>query len=307
MASLQQQTAKQQGFYKIQSAAAVLLFAFVLSVCLLQGRVAMPSLVKLDTHKAALLPELVNISSIARGRTISIKVGVFAPEQRPADQLFIEFDPTVDARFSDNQIILPVVAAPFAVSEEIPFYLHVIGGCSSTLMPSGLATDLAAYKLDAQRRCEDVVQRLPASQWKNNDYVFADAASFRAGFPGMIKACATCQGVASITGVRRFKAVALSAVVQMLPGVGLLDIDAQGLDVALLLSLGNLVARVRQVKIECQEGSYIYHHVLAGRPVPANSCTLAERFLSDHGFACRHEINNCACSEYNLFCNNTRL
>lgn len=305
--------ASRQQEFGVARLMSLLILAFVLLACLLLGRAGMPgiALAKLgvNTPTAPILqvvPELANIVSIARGRTVNIKVGVFAAEQRPADQLFIEFDPTVPASFSDNQIILPVVAVPFSVS-EVPFYIHTFGGCSSTLMPSGLASDWPGYSADAARRCEDVLAHLPASQWKNNDYSFSDAASFRASFPGMTNACFTCQGVANVTGVRRFKAAAFSAVVQMLPRVGLLDIDAQGLDVALLLSLGNLMARVSQVKIECQVGAaYLYHHVLAGQPVPANNCTLAESFLAEQGFKCRHEINNCACGEHNLFCNNTR-
>lgn len=154
-------------------------------------------------------------------------MGVYTPEQRAADTLFIEFDPTVAAQQSASQLILPFAAAPLA-ARELPFYLHTWGGCSSTLIPHGRTdAERPAFIAAGVAACEAVVRELPPSLWRSNDHTYPDEVSFRASFPAAANSCFVCGDYRNITGVRRFKAVALAEVVQLLPAVDLLDIDAQ--------------------------------------------------------------------------------
>lgn len=83
----------------------------------------------------------------------------------------------------------------------------------------------------------------------------------------------------------------------------MLDIDAQGMDVSLVLSVAQQIGKVKHVKFECQvHSTYLYHHDFAGHHLPPNNCTAAVEFLEQHGFYCVDEINNCACDEWNVVC-----
>lgn len=240
--------------------------------------------------------------------SVNIKIGVLNVEARKQGELWIEFDPTVAAKTSSGQIILPYVASPFA-TDEVAFYLQAGAGCSSALMPSGLVVNMSHYLHAAKAACNRTVETLPPSEWGMWDEQHATEQQFRSTFDSAAHACYSCQTMQSVVGVRRFKAIKLKAVLDYVQKVHVLDIDAQGLDVALLLSIGDNIRKIQSIKIECQKPlrmnvneGFLYHHVYAGQRVPANDCSAAERFVIQHGFRCKYKMNNCACVEYNMFC-----
>jgi hypothetical protein len=69
----------------------------------------------------------------------------------------------------------------------------------------------------------------------------------------------------------------------------------QGADVELLLSIGDQIRRVKEVKLECQTGMWMYKSNIP------NNCTVAVDHLRKHHFALvKQEINNCGVLEFNL-------
>jgi hypothetical protein len=143
----------------------------------------------------------------------------------------------------------------------------------------------------------------PASLWKRWDAAIPTVEGFRATFPESADACFGCQLIANVKGVRHFPAIALPTVVSWFKHIDMLDIDAQGMDVALVLSVAQHITKVKHVKLECQvHSSYLYRHEFAGHHLTPNNCTTAVEFLQQRGFTCTRELNNCACDEWNVFC-----
>lgn len=248
------------------------------------------------------LPEAAGLVQKIGNRSVNIKVGVLSPEARKAHHFWVEFDPTVAPSVTDTRLMLPYIAAPVP-KESAVFYIHSVGGCSSALTPSSVSEDEDSYKREGLAMCEQVLASAPPSRWKLWDTPYPTEAAFRGTVASAANACFSCQSISQVIGVRRFKAIALSTVLSWFDHINIVDIDAQGLDVALVLSLSGQLSKVQSIKIECQEqGRYLYRHEFAGQQLAPNNCTLAKDLLIRHGFNCSNEINNCACGELNLFC-----
>jgi hypothetical protein len=82
------------------------------------------------------------------------------------------------------------------------------------------------------------------------------------------------------------------------PQIDMLDIDAQGADLAILLSLGDSVKRAKRVKIECQTKGLELYEAADGTE---NHCSAAAAYMRGMGYDSRLQINNCGCMEHNLY------
>lgn len=253
-------------------------------------------------------PQPFNLTESVQGRKVFIKVGVLNPEARLKDQFWIEFDPTVAQDITKDRLLLPYVVTPSSKG-LVAFYTHTNGGCSSLLLPKGNSSAAEEYTKAGMALCNNFVASSPSSTWKLWDRNIDDEEQYRNSFGMSISACHRCSSIEFIRAVRRFPAIPLKTVVQWFTSIELLDIDAQGLDVTLLLSLQKYVERIRQFKLECQALKtstepmpYIYDHTIGLREGVENDCKTAEDFLVAAGFECRYEINNCGCAEYNLYC-----
>lgn len=267
-----------------------------------QGSWLLMSVEQQSAPPTLVVPDMKRLASSLGDRTVNIKIGVLSPESRKPDEIWVEFDPTVQQAVSETRLILPFTAAP-APQELAVFFLHSLSGCSSALTPSNGVKDMGSYRQDGVALCERLMSRQPAELWKRWDVVYPSAEGFRATFLESADACFKCQSIDMIKGVRRFPAIALPMVVSWFKHIDMLDIDAQGMDVALVLSVAQQISKVKHVKLECQvHSSYLYHHEFAGQHLTPNNCTTAVEFLQQHGFTCTQEINNCACDEWNLFC-----
>ena len=246
--------------------------------------------------------------------TVNIKVGVLTPEQRRANDFWVEFDPALNMVKEPNRIILPFGVVPHVHSDDdahdahFPFYVQHVG-CSSFLLPQTShtlsTTEIAEYDQRALTRCHHSLAG-PPSEWRYWSLGNLTRDAYESALPMLANACRHCSSLSSVTGVRRFPVVRFKHVVDVLGKIDFLDIDAQGLDVALLLSLRHAVLNIKKVQLECQvvteTRDFLYHNRFNGRVVVENDCDVATSFLKSHGFSCGREINNCACSEYNLVC-----
>lgn len=222
----------------------------------------------------------------------------------------MEFDPTVPHDITKDRLLLPYMVTPSSTGVE-PFYIHTHPGCSSLLLPKGefSAAENEIYNKAGMALCNSFIASNPPSAWNLWDKRFEDEEQYRESFSGSVSGCQRCSSIELIKGVRRFQAIPLKTVVQWFDSIELLNIDAQGLDVALLLSLQKFVDRIQNLKLECQalKMSFepipcMYDHTVGIREGVENDCKTAEDFLVTSGFDCRYEINNCGCTEYNLFC-----
>lgn len=248
------------------------------------------------------------LASVAKftNRSVNIKVGVFNVEQRKANETWIEFDPTVAQQSTGNQLILPFIAAPFS-APSMTFYLLAKGACSSVLLPSGTAKDPQAYRQAGVAMCNKALKTMPTASWNLWDRSYPDKESYRASFEEGADGCYHCQDITAVREVRQYTAIALSSVISHFRKVELLDMDAQGLDVAILLTLRRYFSRINTIRLECQAltttfPTWLYEAELNGKLVSPNDCNIAQSTLEQYGYACKQQVNNCACEEKNLIC-----
>ena len=124
-----------------------------------------------------------------------------------------------------------------------------------------------------------------------------------------------------------FAAVSLREVVEMAtvgppapPPISFLNIDTQGLDVALVLSVSkNLLSYIGKIQLECQDlgpmgwvyEPYSEKHLQQAGPyrIPKNTynsisipndCSTAEKHLQQAGFRTQREVNSCCTQQFNL-------
>lgn len=246
---------------------------------------------------------------------INVKIGVMVPEERRHNEFWVEFDPTVPMLKESNRVILPFGAVPHVRHDEstgdahLPFYVHRMPGCSSFLLPltshEQSTDEVFEYEQRGLARCQKSLSG-PSSGWRywSLDNLTRDA--YESAFPTLIESCRLCAALSNVTSVRLFPVVELKQVVDILGQVDFLDIDAQGLDVALLLSLKQTVLNIKKVQLECQSvdtaHDFLYYRWFNGHKIVSNDCNVAHEYLESNGFRCEHQINNCACSEYNLIC-----
>ena len=113
--------------------------------------------------------------------------------------------------------------------------------------------------------------------------------------------CFACQRQGNIT--ERLAAISLSELVEGLGApIRRLHMDAQGTDFHLIRSLGRMLDRVTELKLECQLIKYSTNGLMyLDSPVP-NNCEAARDYLMGMGFGqVRLQMNNCGCEEYVLW------
>jgi len=248
------------------------------------------------------------VKELVGDKRVSIKIGVLNLAKLANDNTFwFEFDPTVAMTVTPNRWLLPY-AASTETHDSVPFYIHKLGGCSSMYPPSGAAD--AAHKTEylkaARGYCDHFAKTHDKSEWKLWDQ---RAPNFDKLMGGSY-ACFMCQDPSLIKKTIHFPSLAMRDVVRNIPyNVTLFDIDAQGADVEILKSIGPALKRVSKIKLECQDLDPISDSAQPLPPIYAttvpNSCSDGVSYLQTLGFELEHrEINNCACSEYNMILTN---
>ena len=108
--------------------------------------------------------------------------------------------------------------------------------------------------------------------------------------------CWLCSNRSEITETLHFPTVSLHAVIKEIKRpIDRLELDAQGSDTAMIMSIAQFLPLIDHIQIECQTGMYLY-----ASPIP-NDCFAAISFLKLYDFYLADvEVNNCACQEYNL-------
>lgn len=266
--------------------------------------------------------------------SVVIKVGVLLREVRPANEFWIELDPTVDAFVAANHVILPVAAALETSTQATFHFRPTHPGCSSMLMASGAYDEERRYSYYdiARRLCASVVTTTRASDWYLWDKPTPSADRLQAG----IHPCYRCQDATEPMQRRVVPSLRLADLVRSLVApprafLDALEMDAQGQDVALLLDLGALVRHIGRVRLECQQPTYLecgppdvadgaaggqrsscknvqVHDFWLYNSSVQNDCSVAMSFLARHGFGettARLQVNNCGCGEFNLHMENT--
>jgi hypothetical protein len=228
---------------------------------------------------------------------VSIKVGVLTPEKRDSGTFWLEFDPTVPGNLTENSLLLPYIVLPTSSPTPAPFFVHNIGGCSSALRMRGKFTNQTEYRMAANERCLTFTETHPNADWFLWDQLRERQFEMFLG----ITAAYQCQ-LPTIRKQLHFPSISLTTLFKetlaYVPEIDTLDIDAQGADLAILLSLGDSVKRAKRVKIECQtEGLELYE---AADGIE-NHCNAAAAYMRGMGFDSRLQINNCGCMEYNLY------
>lgn len=267
------------------------------------------------------------IGSWIQNRSVKIKVGILNVEGRDStSEFWVEFDPVAPSHVSRERIILPYIVNVDEEVKTISFHKHKHAGCSSILKPSGSYSQVnqSQYVENGIQLCERFVSHYSSindtednstseslfySQWKlwHQPYVMLDA--FKTTFSMSSSMCYHCQAEENIEEEMEFNAISLGKVINWFEKIDFIDIDAQGLDVSLILSLSEAqVSRVGEFKIECQgsvdyeTGAFAYLYYYGNSSYTFNSCKLAQERLQGQGFECKYEVNNCGCAEFNLFC-----
>lgn len=248
-----------------------------------------------------------NVTEATRNRNVFVKIGVLNVENRKPDEFWLEFDPSNQQLVDGSRLILPYIVSVDSVG-NIPFFIHEISGCSSSLLPRGTVdSNLQTYIEMSVEQCQLFMDSNAPEKWKRWDSTMSNADQFRSTWLDSSKICHQCQAIEKIKAVRRFPTIPLKTVIGSLENIQLLDIDAQGLDVALILSLDKkALKKISNIKMECQGNNNSvndYAHLLYETVHGVeNQCSLAHRYLSSNGFRCEYDLNNCACMEFNLIC-----
>jgi len=244
------------------------------------------------------------LRGLVANKKVTVKVGMIGEKPPGEDEFVIGFDPQTPLRLTPNRLLLPFVATASAFPPDVPFYFSRRGTCSSMNRHRGL-TNQSWYNQKALAACQHVAATLPRSGWYLHDEKarnFADLSKVHGG-------CFFCQDAKIVwnrDGLPTLPALALVDLLQAIASpIALLDLDAQGSDVALIESVRVALPWVRRVKLECQEpqvgAGFMY------RSEVPNRCSRAEQFLRSAGFELEERrLNNCGCEEYNLFMVRTR-
>ena len=238
-----------------------------------------------------------------RFKQVILKVGVFDEDKRSKSEFWIEFDPQNRFQLSNNRLLLPFIAST-AASIAAPFYIHhMIPKCSSMAAPSGRIPvfEESNYLQASVKACDRYMKQVPREKWTAWDI---REPNLPARVKRMSRVCWACSNPMNRTSNRMFPSISLRDVMRSIDHFDLVDIDAQGMDVELVVSLGDLVSKVKRFKIECQTPTETVNNEpywLYKTTVP-NDCGIATRFLSSYGFVVEKlEMNNCACEEQNLY------
>ena len=263
-----------------------------------RARTEDPSIVSWDGANATGL-----LRQLVAGKRLEVKVGMAGEQEPRGDRFVIGFDPQVQARITRNRLLLPFVAtacspADAACPDTVPFYVNVQRPACSSTQRVRWQPNSTRYHALALGACRAFAQRTPTSRWWLHD---SRAKTF-GELSRAHRNCFACQDQRRIRWRGRLlPALPIGELLRKLAGpIDLLDLDAQGADVAMLESVREVLPRVSRVKLECQEPDsgpgFLY------RTAVPNRCSRAESFLQHAGFSRQQlRINNCGCEEYNLF------
>ena len=222
-------------------------------------------------------------------KSVSVKIGIWREQKRQAaDGFWVQFDPQNHAQ-GPHSVTLPFIVEP-GVSQMVavkPFHIHSFGQCSSINLPSNTLLDEAAYLNTSLSRCAN--PRHPS--FLADSFVIDHSRSTTRS-----RLCWLCSNRSEVTRIVNFPTVSLAEVIKAinLP-IDRLEIDAQGSDTALVMSIAPHLHLISQIQIECQTGMFLYSSPIT------NDCNVAMAFLELHDFYLAEiEVNNCACQEYNL-------
>ena len=230
-------------------------------------------------------------------KKVTIKVGMIGEAPPKLDEFVIGFDPQTPLQLTPNKLLLPFIATTSMQPAKVPFYFSQRRTCSSMNRHRG-HTNKGWYDARARAACMALAKTLPKSEWWLHDHrakTFAELSRVAGG-------CFFCQDARLVQKDSPiWNTLALGDLIRAIASpITLLDLDAQGSDVALIESVGDALRWVRRVKLECQEPTVVAGFMYKTE-VP-NRCSRAEKFLISAGFQLEERrLNNCGCEEYNLF------
>lgn len=238
-----------------------------------------------------------------KGKTINIKIGVYNSDPHrfhsfgTHKHFWIEFDPLSTFSMTNNSMILPFIVTPYNVTHS-NFYRCDMGACSSIYLPSGnfpnyTIPEMKNYMIESCNKINSPIKLWDTSSNISHTIMYALTSSL------------ACYNKSLYDKPKVYPSIALHSILDWIPSVvNYLDIDAQGADLPLLLSIKNYLSKIRHIKVECQKqpGYYLY-----ANDVP-NECNNVISFLQNNSFALKElEVNNCGISEFNGFFTNKNL
>lgn len=198
---------------------------------------------------------------------------------------------------TDNNLLLPFLIAPKASEnpeELLSFHPNLdYPGCSSVNMPDRIITDKKVFIDTFAKNCRDYESLHPGeiNLWDG-------PSSAQSTIDQATEASWGCYNGTRLGENSFFPFVSLHQVFLALDdkNIQLLDIDSQGSDVSIILSLGEHLHRVKHIKLECQTDLFLY------KTTVPNNCQIAIDFLTKHKFMMKKlEVNNCGILEFNLY------
>ena len=269
------------------------------------------------------------MASWVQNRSVNVKIGGLNVKGKDTSkEYWFEFDPIVSPYISKERIILPfIVDITEREDGNVLFYEHSYSGCSSVIAPLNKygSSDKDNYINSSIQLCNSIINDRHLFQsfdiyswcsffswWKPWVHDSDLLNVYKSTWEVNSNVCFQCQSRQNVLKNTSFSSVSLSRVVDWFQKIDVLEIEAQGIDVALVLSLNNSqLSKVHIIQIECQsssqQGTYNFHYLYDknsphGFAYTENNCSLAQRFLESNHFVCRHQVKNCGCSEFNLFC-----
>lgn len=254
----------------------------------------------------------------------------------------IEFEPQGNViALTPRHLTLPLVIVPgfnlFGGSRAngtraqpfVPFYLNRDApSCSSALLGSGGGREKSESERPSMReKCRKASPGRPPYQLWGGGAVFNDFESYLERAVSATEKCWDRDAFelgAWAQGMRLLDLLAEVVEVQEMAGRSLrisggsgspaslgpveleLELDAQGLDAALVYSLrdsSTILDRLTSIAVECQKSPpFLYRPARGYAAALENDCGKIQNFLvEEHGFALANEqLNNCACDEWNL-------
>lgn len=240
-------------------------------------------------------------------KTINIKIGVYNSAAYnntvfSSKHYWILFDPLNSFSISNSSMLLPFILTPYNVDKS-PFHYCDIAACSSIYIPTGNFPNMTIdeMKIYMEKSCQKIVEAgLPIRLWDKPSNI---SETIKYGLSSSL----ACYNKKLYEEPKLIKAIALNSVLDWIPTVvNYLDIDGQGADLPLLLSITSHLRKIRHIKVECQKEPFQNYYLYDNDIV--NECNDIISFLQNHSFILKElQVNNCAISEFNAYFTNTNL
>ena len=233
------------------------------------------------------------LRSLVGEKKVIIKIGVLSQDAHAEDEFWVELDPTMQMKIDQNSWLLPFFAWTETKAQN-PFHIHEMPGCSSGYLPAGSPSASSTNHLSALELCYAFSENNDPSTW----YLWDSKVDTFEQLARGAGACESCQDPRNVKSHVTFPSLKLSSILRLFDNIELLDVDAQGADFELLLSVESELHRVQNIKCECQLKGF--SSLYASKV--ENHCEDITAFLKQHGFELANKLlNNCGCGEYNLF------